>query len=90
MCHDFDAYLMKARIAEQMRTKKPVADNSEKQRGASPAVLPVNRKSTAKTTSPFPCDFGTTVAYRNGSVRNTRTHAGPASDLRGRSATETR
>ena len=38
MCHDFDAYLMKARIAEQMRTKKPVPDDLEKARGTAERI----------------------------------------------------
>jgi hypothetical protein len=40
MCYDFDEYVSKARIAEWMRSKKPVADDLEKQRGATVPAAP--------------------------------------------------
>ena len=40
MCYDFDAYLAKARIAEQMRAKKPVADERGKERGVTSPAAP--------------------------------------------------
>ena len=40
MCHDFDTYLAKARIAEQMRTKKPVAGEPDKERGETAPAAP--------------------------------------------------
>ena len=54
MCHDFDAYLMKARIAEQMRTKKPVADHFKKQRGATPPAVPREPEKQGKDHEPVP------------------------------------
>jgi hypothetical protein len=40
MCYDFDAYLAKARMAEWMRMKKPVAHEPETQRDASSPPAP--------------------------------------------------
>ena len=40
MCYDFDAYLAKARIAEQMRKRKPAAEQPEKQSGVNAPAAP--------------------------------------------------
>ena len=52
MCYDFDAYLAKARIAEQMRTKKRV--DQEKQRGEAPAAAPREPEKHGKDREPVP------------------------------------
>ena len=54
MCYDFDAYLAKARIAEQLRAKKPVADEPEKQRGVTPPVAPREPETHDKDHEPIP------------------------------------
>jgi hypothetical protein len=54
MCYDFDAYLAKARIAEQMRMKKPVADDSERQRGATAPAAPREPEKHGKDHEPVP------------------------------------
>lgn len=54
MCHDFDAYLLKARIAEQMRTKKPVVDDPEKRRGAPVPAVPREPETQGKDHDPVP------------------------------------
>ena len=54
MCYDFDAYLAKARIAEQMRTKKPVADEREKERGVIPPAAPRESETHDKDREPVP------------------------------------
>ena len=53
MCYDFDAYLAK-RIAEQMRTKKPVADEPEKQRGVTSPPAPREPETHDKDREPVP------------------------------------
>jgi hypothetical protein len=54
MCYDYDAYLAKARIAEQMRMKKPVAGDPEKQRGATPPAAPREPEKPGKDHEPVP------------------------------------
>jgi hypothetical protein len=54
MCHDFDEYLMKARIAEAMRTKKPVADDLQKQRGVTGPAVPREPEKHGKDQEPVP------------------------------------
>ena len=54
MCYDFDAYLAKARIAEQLRAKKPVADESEKQRGVTAPSAPREQETHDKNREAVP------------------------------------
>ena len=54
MCYDFDAYLAKARIAEQMRMKKRVAEDPEKQRGATAPAAPGKPEKQGKENEPVP------------------------------------
>ncbi len=54
MCYDYDAYLAKARIAEEMRRKKPVADELEKQRGATTPAVPREPEKQGKDREPVP------------------------------------
>jgi hypothetical protein len=55
MCHDYDAYLLKARIAEHLRRKKPpVADDLEKQRGAKAPDAPREPEKHGKDREPAP------------------------------------
>ena len=54
MCYDFDAYLAKARIAEQLRAKKPVADEPKKQRGVTPPAAPREPETHDKDHEPVP------------------------------------
>ena len=54
MCYDFDAYLAKARIAEQMRKQKPVADDTEKQRGTPAPAVPREAETHGKDHEPVP------------------------------------
>lgn len=52
MCYDFDAYLAKARIAEQMRTQKRAAADQEKQRGATAPAAPREPEKPGKKYEP--------------------------------------
>lgn len=54
MCYDYDAYLAKARIAEVMRRKKPVADELDKQRGATTPAVPREQEEQGKDREPVP------------------------------------
>ena len=54
MCYDFDAYLAKARIAEQLRAKKPVAKEPEKQRGVDTPAAPLEPETRDKGREPVP------------------------------------
>ena len=54
MCYDFDAFLTKARIAEQMRMKKRAAENLEKQRGATDPLVPAEPEKHGKDQEPVP------------------------------------
>jgi hypothetical protein len=54
MCYDFDAYLAKARIAEQMRMKKRVAEDQEKQRGTTAPAAPGKPEKQGKDHEPVP------------------------------------
>ena len=54
MCYDFDAYLAKARIAEQMRTKKRAAGDQEKQRGDTSPAAPREPEKHGKDREPIP------------------------------------
>ena len=54
MCYDFDGYLAKARIAEQMRTKKRVAGDQEKQRGEAQPAAPREPEKHGKDREPVP------------------------------------
>ena len=54
MCYDFDAYLAKARIAEQMRTKKRVAGDQEEQRGEPAPAAPREPEKPGTKHEPVP------------------------------------
>ncbi len=54
MCYDFDAYLAKARIAEQMRMKKRAADDPHKQRGPTAPAVPREPEKHGKDSEPVP------------------------------------
>ena len=53
MCYDFDAYLAKARIAEQLRAKKPVGE-PEKQSGLTEPAAPREPETHDKDHEPVP------------------------------------
>ena len=52
MCYEFDRYITKARIAEQMRMKKPVADELTRQRGTAVPTVPAELAKTTKEEQP--------------------------------------
>jgi len=54
MCYDYDAYLAKARIAEEIRRKKPVADEAQKQRGATTHTVPREPEKQGTDREPVP------------------------------------
>ena len=54
MCYDFDAFLAKARIAEQMRMKKRTVEDLEKQRGATAPAAPGKPEKHGKDHEPVP------------------------------------
>ena len=54
MCHEYDLYLAKARIAEALRMKKPVADELEKRRGATVPAVPREPETQGKDQEPIP------------------------------------
>ena len=54
MCYDFDAYLAKARIAERMRTKKPVADEPVRESGVTSPAAPREPETHDKDREPVP------------------------------------
>ena len=54
MCYDFDAYLDKARIAEQLRAKKPVADEPAKESGVTSPTAPRESETRDKDREPVP------------------------------------
>ena len=54
MCYDFDAYLAKARIAEQMRKRKPAAEQPEKQSGVNAPAAPREPQTRDKDHEPVP------------------------------------
>jgi hypothetical protein len=54
MCYDYDAYLAKARIAELMRAKKPVAGETDKERGATAPAAPREPEAQDRERKPVP------------------------------------
>ena len=54
MCHDYEGYLLKARIAERLRARKPVVDDPQKQRDATPASAPAEPEKRRKDQEPVP------------------------------------
>jgi len=54
MCHDYEGYLLKARIAERMRVRKPVVDDSQKQRDATPPAAPAEPEKRRTDQEPVP------------------------------------
>ena len=54
MCYDFDAYLAKARIAEEMRMRKRVAEDREKERSRPAPVAPSEPQRHGKDHEPVP------------------------------------
>ena len=54
MCYDYDGYLAKARIAEQLRAKKRAAGDQEKQRDAPTPAAPRESEKPGKKHEPVP------------------------------------
>ena len=54
MCYDYDAYLAKARIADEMRKKKHVADELAKPRGEPAPAAPREPETHGKDREPVP------------------------------------
>lgn len=54
MCHDYEGYLLKARIAEQMRMRKRAGEDSRKQRDATPPSAPAEPEKRRKDKEPVP------------------------------------
>ena len=54
MCYEFDSYFSRARIAEKLRMKKPVADDLEKQGKTAAPAVPVEPEKKPDAQEPVP------------------------------------
>ena len=52
MCHDYDSYLAKARIAEQLRKEKAAAQDKTKPHDATPSQAPREPQEREKVREP--------------------------------------